>query len=219
MALFFYGDPHGEWRPLLRADLGSEDTVVIVGDCDLDVPLKVKLAPLFARGVTVRWIVGNHDTDIQQWYDNLTSYPEGDLHCRVQVLSGVATAGLGGIFKGTVWYPRLGDKPPAIYSRAERLSGLAHHRRWRKGLPLVARDAIYPEEYYDLAMHSASVLVSHEAPTTHQHGFPALDELGAAMGVRWHIHGHHHRSYEAALPGGKIRVKGLAKHELWRLPE
>ncbi len=96
------------------------------------------------------------------------------MHCRVQSLGGRSVGGLGGIFKGAVWYPRVGDEAPLIHSRAERLSALAHHRRWRKGLPLVARDAIYPEEYFDLAMHSADVLATHEAPTTHPYGFPAL---------------------------------------------
>lgn len=220
MSLYCYGDPHGEWRPLLGADLGLDDAVVIVGDCELDVPLRQKLAPLFARGVAVHWILGNHDTDYEFWYDNLMgSHPEGNLHCRVETLSGVTVAGLSGIFKGAVWYPKPnGDELRTIYSRADRLSNLPHHRRWRKGLPLVAKDAIYPGEYDYLAKHRATVLVSHEAPTTHHHGFSVLDDLSASIGAQWHVHGHHHRSYVSALPSG-VSVIGLGKAELWKHPD
>ena len=43
--ILFYGDPHGEWRPLVRAVLEHRPAaVVILGDCGLDVPLRQKLA-------------------------------------------------------------------------------------------------------------------------------------------------------------------------------
>ena len=63
MTTLYYGDPHGEWRPLLRAaqSLQSGDTVIILGDCDLEQPIKIVLAPLFEHGIRVLWIPGNHD--------------------------------------------------------------------------------------------------------------------------------------------------------------
>ncbi|GCL66129.1 hypothetical protein AQPW35_52100 [Rubrivivax pictus] len=36
------------------------------------------------------------------------------------------------------------------------------------------------------------MLVTHEAPSWHDHGFAALDSLAVRMGVRWLVHGHHH---------------------------
>jgi hypothetical protein len=38
----------------------------------------------------------------------------------------------------------------------------------------------------------ADILVTHEAPSTHPHGFAALDELARAMSVSKTFHGHHH---------------------------
>jgi calcineurin-like phosphoesterase family protein len=220
VSFYFYGDPHGVWEPLLRGGLEPDDTVIIVGDCDLDETFKRKLAPLLDLGVTVRWIIGNHDVDNEKFYDHLVlGYPEGDLGGKVQRHSGVMVAGLGGIFKSKIWYPKVGSEKPNYLNRAAYLRSFPHQKRWRKNLPLTARCAIYSDEVADLAGRRADILVTHEAPTTHPHGFAALDRLAADMRVRWHVHGHHHRSYESVMPGGKVRVHGLAKRELWRLPE
>jgi hypothetical protein len=39
---------------------------------------------------------------------------------------------------------------------------------------------------------AADILVLHEAPACHPHGFAVLDELAEAMGVARVFHGHHH---------------------------
>ncbi|MDQ6991859.1 MAG: hypothetical protein Q9M31_00150 [Mariprofundus sp.] len=48
----------------------------------------------------------------------------------------------------------------------------------------------------------------HEAPDCHRHGVKALSELGALLGVRLIVHGHHHTQYTAVLDSG-IAVVGL----------
>jgi hypothetical protein len=58
--------------------------------------------------------------------------------------------------------------------------------------------------------------VSHEAPSSHPHGFAVIDSLAESCGAWLIVHGHHHHSYEATLPNG-IRVRGLGLAEPWRL--
>ena len=222
MSTWFYGDPHSEWRPLLRAaadgTIASGDTLVLMGDYDLDRPLRDVVAPVLAAGVCVRWILGNHDTDTTASCDHVTGWTDADLGGRVHRTStGMAVAGLSGIFKGKVWYPRDAEKP-VHETRAAYVRTLKTCERWRRGVPLRQRDAVFPEDAEALGRRRADVLACHEAPTSHPHGFAGIDRLAAALGVRWVIHGHHHTSYEGRLPDG-VRVRGLGRAELWRLPE
>jgi predicted phosphodiesterase len=221
MTVFFYGDPHGRWDPLLNAapEFTPADLIVILGDCELDEPLRVKIAPVMKTGARVRWIIGNHDVDSEAEYDFLGGdFPDGDLHTRVEMHGSIAVGGLGGTFKGRIWHPKLGDEKPLYLSRAEYVRSLRHFQRWRKGVPFPQRAAIWQEDFELLAKRRLDVVVTHEAPSTHKHGFAGLDQLAARTRARWLIHGHHHRSYDAELPGG-CRVRGLAKAELWELPE
>ena len=62
--LIAYGDPHGDFRPLLQACREARpEAVVLLGDCNLDRPLRQELQPLFEDGVQICWIPGNHDID------------------------------------------------------------------------------------------------------------------------------------------------------------
>ena len=67
-----------------------------------------------------------------------------------------------------------------------------------------------------LAQHRFDVLVSHEAPSCHRHGFAAIDRLAEVAAARLIVHGHHHESYAAKLANG-IDVRGLAVAEAWVL--
>lgn len=49
---------------------------------------------------------------------------------------------------------------------------------------------IFPVDYERLQKQRADILVTHEAPSSHPHGF-AIDELASRMGVSKAIHGHH----------------------------
>lgn len=51
---------------------------------------------------------------------------------------------------------------------------------WRGGLPLTHRSTIFPDDYERLLKQRADILVTHEAPSAHPHGFAAIDLLPAA---------------------------------------
>lgn len=51
---------------------------------------------------------------------------------------------------------------------------------------------IFPDAYDKLSACKADVLVTHEAPSCHPHGFAVLDELARSLGVKIAFHGHHH---------------------------
>ena len=188
--------------------------MILLGDCECDAPLPQIVAPAMAAGRDVRWILGNRDTDSVRVYDNLAgAYPSGDIGGRVVVIDGLRIAGLSGVFKPRVWHP-MECEPPQFRTRAEFLAALPEKEHWRGGLPLWHRDAIFPEDVEQLRGERFDVLVAHEAPSCHRHGFAVIDAMAAQGGARWIVHGHHHQSYQATLSNG-IRVKGLGVAECW----
>ena len=211
--ILFAGDPHRNFSPILRAcSASSPGALVLLGDCDCPAPLAEVFAPAIDRGWTVHWIMGNHDTETEAAYDNLTR-SDGDLGLRVTSVGGVRIAGLSGVFKPRVW---LGDDTPSFRTRAAFQEVLTPHQHWRGGLPLFHRDTIFPEDFDRLAALRCDVLVSHEAPSSHPHGYASIDGLAEACGARLIVHGHHHQSYAATLPNG-IAVRGLGLAETWLL--
>jgi predicted phosphodiesterase len=211
--ILFAGDPHRNFTPILRACLAQPPaTLILVGDCDCPAPLAQLLAPAIERGWVVRWILGNHDTETEAAYDNLTNHP-GDLGLRVVTIGGLRVAGLPGVFKPRVWQP---GELPRFSTRAAFQAALRPHEPWRGGLPLFHRDTIFPEDFDRLASTAYDILVSHEAPSSHANGFAVIDALAQASGARLIVHGHHHQSYQAVLPNG-IRVRGLGLAEPWLL--
>ena len=209
------GDPHGEWRPLLEAvEEERPSAIIILGDCDLTRPLHTELAAVFEAGVEVAYLYGNHEKNSPEYWDNLVEdHPSGLLHAQVRQLGTYEIAGLAGVFKQKIWLP---PDEPVFDSRAAFVDKLAHYERWRRGLPLRHRDAIFPEDLGALGSKRADILVAHEAPSTHRHGFSALDDLARELRVRLVVHGHHHRSSMDTTSDG-IRVIGLAKAEVLRL--
>ena len=217
------GDPHGNFSPILRACAAREPgALILLGDCELRIPLRRALAALFTTGWRVHWILGNRDTDTEVPYDNLaTNFPEGDIGGKVIEIAGLRIAGLAGVFKPLVWYPKAGEpdgaiEAPRFNTRREFLAGLDPREHWRGGLPLWHRDTIFPEDFSRLAKQRFDVLISHEAPSAHRHGFGAIDQLAEACAARLIVHGHHHESYAATLANG-IAVRGLAVAEPWVL--
>ena len=226
--MIFYGDPHGEWGPLRVACRDERpDAVVILGDCDLQLPLRQQLRELFDAGVTVHWIPGNHDADSEEQYDRLWGdHPEGNLHASWRQIGGLIVAGLGEVFKGRIWYPRFEATEPAYASSRDYIRRLprADHgsrsgrvpERWRNRLPLAARDAIFPADVQALGKLRADVLVTHEAPSCHRLGFVGIDQAAANCRARLVVHGHHHESCQGTLPTG-TSVRGLARAEVFRI--
>jgi hypothetical protein len=199
-----YGDPHGNWLPLLRAcEAERPEGVVILGDCDLALPVREQIKPIFDAGIRVRWIPGNHDVDREEWHDRLW----GDY---------LIIAGLGGVFHEKVWYPRFEDAESQHASRRDFMRVLPKGDRWRNGMPLKRRSAIFPEDVRALEELRADVLVTHEAPSCHRYGFIGINKAARACRARLMVHGHHHESYRGTLPDG-TRVQGLAKAEVLRL--
>ncbi len=125
-SLIIYGDPHGNWVPLLKACAAERpDGVVILGDCDLKTPLTQQLKPLFDAGIRVRWIPGNHDVDTPALHDFLWgNYPQGNLHGTWGQVGGMIVGGLGGVFYEEVWYPRFEEADPHFRSRKQFLRQL-----------------------------------------------------------------------------------------------
>lgn len=214
--ILFYGDPHGNWRPLFRAAKTHEPAaVVLLGDMDLEVPLRQQLHPLFEAGIMVRWIPGNHDVDKIEWHDRLwEDFPGGNLHGGWAQLGGMIVAGLGGVYKEKVWYPKYGDEQPLFKTRTELIRSISRDDRFRGGLPLSHRDTILPADHVELRHLKPEILVCHEAPTSHKHGFGGIDDLARDMKVRLVVHGHHHHSYTGRTRGGTW-VRGLGKAEPW----
>lgn len=214
LPILFAGDPHRNFTPIIRACLAEKPgTLVLLGDCDCPEPLGQVMRPVVEAGWSVRWILGNHDTETEAAFDNLTSH-DGDLGLTVTEIAGWRVAGLPGVFKPRVWQP---PEPPSYTTRAEFRAALRPGEAWRGGLPLWHRDTIFPEDFDRLRGQRFDILVSHEAPSTHPHGHGVIDELARTGGARLIVHGHHHQSYEGVLPDG-IRVKGLGLAEPWWAP-
>uniref|UniRef100_UPI003F49B20C metallophosphoesterase family protein n=1 Tax=Cupriavidus yeoncheonensis TaxID=1462994 RepID=UPI003F49B20C len=214
--VFFCGDPHGEFGPLIeRVHRHRPEAVVLAGDIQAKRPLDEELASILHLTL-VWWIPGNHDTDSDADYDNLfgSGLADRNLDGRVVTIAGLRIAGLGGIFRSQVWMP---PEAPRLVSESDYLAKCGKGNYWRGGLPRRHRSTIFRQTYDLLLSQRADVLVSHEAPACHPHGFHEIDALIDAMGVHHAFHGHHHESI--AYPhNGSLRVFGLgacAVSTLW----
>jgi predicted phosphodiesterase len=194
--VLYCGDPHGSFAHINEAALRTNaSAVVLLGDLEPIHPLHEELHPIRDR---VWWIPGNHDADsddlwIRVWGSGLA---DRNVHGRVVTLpDGTRLAGLGGIFREAVWHPSPGAArggKPAFRSRAEHSASTPPHERWRGSHARKHWGTIYADEVNRLAELQADVLVTHEAPGYHPHGFDLLDTLAQSMGVRAVVHGHHH---------------------------
>jgi predicted phosphodiesterase len=222
MTILFAGDPHRNFTPIIRACLARPATaLIVVGDLDCQRPLTETFAPLIDRGWRVYWILGNHDCETEAAYDNLViDHAEGDLGYRVTEIDGVRIAGLPGVFKPSIWYPRPDEGShridPPRYRKREAFLAAPATKHWRGGLPLWHRDSIFPDDLDRLSRQRFDILVSHEAPSSHRHGFAVIDQLAQSGGAKLIVHGHHHDSYSATLANG-IEVRGLGLAEPWPL--
>ena len=200
-AIWFCGDPHGRFDHIVDAVQAERPAaIVLLGDIEAAQPLERELAAILST-TEVWWIPGNHDTDNEASHDNLfgSALADRNLHGRVARVAGLRIAGLGGVFRGAVWAP---PAPPTWASEKAFVARCGRGNRWRGGLPLRHRSTIFPAPLEHLAAERAEVLVTHEAPGWHPHGWAALDELAACLGVSLHLHGHQHDalSYESIVP-------------------
>jgi hypothetical protein len=65
----------------------------------------------------------------------------------------------------------------------------------------------------------ADILVTHEAPSCHRHGFDVIDQLACALRVKELFHGHHHetRDYSAQFSQLGFRAHGVGFREIAEL--
>jgi len=210
MNTYLYGDNHGGWKHITESVLRDRpDAIVLLGDLGTTQPLEAHLAPILSK-TAVWWIPGNHDSESDFEYQNVfgSALADRNLHGRVVDISGVRVAGLGGVFRGTIWHPEQGD--PAFENYQDYCRHLKSTRPFRLrhvlpdnnqlavqlGKERVHTTSIFPDVYYQLAAQEADVLVVHEAPSCHPNGFAAIDELARALGVKTVFHGHHHVSFD-----------------------
>jgi predicted phosphodiesterase len=205
--ILFFGDPHGDFTPILRAaERHAPEAIVLLGDLQARRPLDVELASI--RDQTDIWFIhGNHDTDSDEDYDNLwrSHLADRNLHGRVVEVAGHRIAGLGGVFRQRVWDPALPRGQAGFQSPKDLHERTVNRRQtreiWRGGFLRKHHSSIFPSDYERLLGLHADILVTHEAPGEHQHGFIAIDELATALGVRLLVHGHHHEDVDYAAQG------------------
>ena len=197
--ILFFGDPHTRFGHVLDAVmLHRPAAIVLLGDIQARRPLDVELASIL--DLTEVWFIhGNHDTDTDLYYDNLfgSQLADRNLHGRVVEIAGVRVAGLGGVFRGAVWYPKDAQKPK-FRSREAHARVTPRQDRWQGSVHLKHWSSIYPDELEQLATQQADILITHEAPGYHEHGFKELDSLARRMGVRMTVHGHQHDNIDSS---------------------
>jgi predicted phosphodiesterase len=190
--VLYCGDPHGSFRHIIEAAGHTKaSAVVLLGDMEPQRPLHLELEPILDR---VWWLPGNHDADTDELYERVwgSKLADRNVHGKVVVLpDGTRLASLAGVFREAVWHPGVAGEPrfrsrkqhAKSTPRQDRFNGGHHRKHW---------GTIYPDELDRLAELRADVLVTHEAPGDHPHGFEILDTLAQSLGVKVTVHGHHH---------------------------
>lgn len=221
--LLFAGDPHGDFGPVNLAAAEKPEAIILLGDYDLMRPLDAEVRPALDAGVAVWWIHGNHDADREEYHDNLftSGLKEFCLHGAVTTVAGLRIAGLGGTFDKNIWHRDVNAGRPIVDSRdilKQQMAWKGNPGPVREGIPIRHRSSIFWSDYEQLFDQQADILVLHEAPDGHRHGFRVLGELAEAMGVKAIVHGHHHEDYEGRTAGG-IPVLGVNRAKVVGLPE
>ena len=213
-SILFCGDPHGQFRHILKAAVHLKPmAIILLGDMEPLRPLHLELAAIDVQKLL--FIHGNHDTDSEQNWQHVwgSALANRNIHGQVVELpNGVRLAGLGGVFRESVWYPSL-PVEPRFRSRADHTRETPRQDRWQGGVVRKHWSSIYPLELNTLADLRADILVTHEAPGYHSHGFAILDDLARSLGARVLVHGHQHdqldSSYRWSAQGFKSFGVGL----------
>lgn len=190
--ILYCGDPHGQFRHIIKAATELHaSAVVLLGDMESARPLHEELESILDL---VWYIHGNHDTDSDQDWKHLweSELKDRNIDGRVVTLpDGTRLAGLGGVFRESVWYPTL-PTDPKFKNRKEHVEASSGQDRWQGDVNRRHWSSIYPDVLDHLANMSADVLITHEAGGYHHNGFSILDTLAQSLGAKVSIHGHHH---------------------------
>lgn len=198
--ILYCGDPHGQFHHIIdAAAITDACAVVMLGDLEPQEPLHLAISPLVAHGVPIYFIHGNHDADSDEGWSRVwgSDLADRNVHGRVVHLpNGQRLAGLGGVFRETVWHPSASPArhgAPALRTMKEHAKATPRQSRWLgEGPPRKHWGTIYPETFDLLAKQRTDVLITHEAPGYHPNGFELLDTLAQRMGATVAVHGHHH---------------------------
>ncbi|MGJ7567794.1 metallophosphoesterase [Variovorax sp. GB1R11] len=225
--ILIFGDPHGDFAPVIAAvERFRPEAIVLLGDIQARQPLHIELQPILA--LTEVWFIhGNHDTDSDADYDNLwgSELADRNLHGRIVGIAGYRVAGLGGIFRSKIWDPRRPIEQAAFQSSDAMRRTMKREERWRDGIARRHRSTIFPDDFQQLLRSGpADILVTHEAPASHPHGWQVIDELAEALSVQLVVHGHHHQNIDYFADGlttaaASFRAFGVDKgsHLAWPL--
>lgn len=208
--IYFFGDVHGQFQHVLNVvQRDRPDAIVLLGDLEPTQPLDVELGPILDKTI-VRFIHGNHDTDSWENYQNVfhCAISHWNLHGRVEEICGVKIGGIGGVFRQRIWFPPAAPAYRNYEAFYNALNGMRPEReRKMEGVVTSAKErehcsSIFPDTLGQLEIQRADILVTHEAPGCHEHGFSAIDDVAKKMRVKVAVHGHHHQC--------------LAYHEAWQ---
>ena len=208
-AILFCGDPHGIFDHILQvAQRLKPMAVILLGDLEPVRPLHVELDAIRDR---LWFIHGNHDTASQTAFENVfdSELADRNIHGRVVTLpDGTRLAGVGGVFRASVWIP---PASPIHDSAETHARHTPRQDRWRSGPVRRHWGSVYPDVVKRLTNERADILVTHEAPSCHPHGWGAIDNLARALGVHSAFHGHHHDSpnYRPLWPTLHFKVFGV----------
>lgn len=243
--ILFFGDVHRNLIHVLPVvQQVKPAAIILLGDIQSSRPLHQELAEAMEL-TEVYFIHGNHDTDSKNDHDNLfnSALADRNLHGRIIEIDGHRVAGLGGIFRESIWYPRTNiDADPVFHSYDEYLSEGLMAERWKLyrkqakaimnaeewkqyqqnvaegwipdlpmpelvGKALTHKSSIFYDDWMSLYGETADILVTHEAPSCHPHGFKAIDSLAQSMNVKKTFHGHHHDCLDYSAHEPKLGYK------------
>lgn len=198
MTIWVLGDIHNAYDHIqgqIEAADAAPSALIFLGDLCCTRPVEEHMAGFEDAGIRCWFIAGNHDTDTEANSRFLLDSPyfrERDLHRRVVLIDGFRVAGLGGVFREEIWHPKKGGELPEYYDYADYRRWLRYHSPCHSDRLRRHRSSIFYGDWLALARQRADILVTHEAPDCHPHGFETITALARAMNVKHAFHGHHH---------------------------
>lgn len=227
-AIWFAGDPHGSLRHILwhleQTPISARPAaIILLGDITPPEPLEKEIKPFLAAGVDVRWIRGNHDTDTEQNWRSVQGAMDRNIDGKVIEVCGVRVAGLGGVFRGVVWFPPDPPSYSSLDAYQEALTAKQPARlraslnEFSNGNLRKHQSTIFPDVVKRLRKQQADILVTHEPPAPHPFGQQVLADLARDMGARLHAHGHTHDALPYPLTTTGCRVLGVGLRGITRV--